>query len=345
MSNSIFTDTLKGIKRERPPVWFMRQAGRVLPSYLQLRKEHSFRDLMLSPELAAEVTLLPVNDLGVDAAILFSDILIIPEALGMDLKFTDKGPIFDAPLQDAKNQLSSLKAETSKLGHVYKALDIIKKQKPEDVALIGFCGAPFTTFCYMVEGNSTNHNFSNAIKLFYNDPKLSYKILEIITELSIEYASTQADHGIDVFQLFETHAGLIPSEMYIERILPFVNRITHAVRTKNVPVIFFPKGLGTGLAHINYDVADFAGIDWQYSLSEARALCDSKIGVQGNLDPRILAIDSKEILEAELEKYKAFGQQNYNWIFNTGHGLSPDNKLENVKFVVDWVKNTDWRRS
>lgn len=344
MSNSIFIDTLKGVKRERPPVWFMRQAGRVLPSYLELRKQHSFRELMLNPELAAEVTLLPVNDLGVDAAILFSDILIIPEALGMDLKFTDKGPVFDNPLQDARNQLSSLKADSSKLEHVYKALDIIKKQKPEDVALIGFCGAPFTTFCYMVEGNSANHNFSNAIKLFYNDPKLSAQILEIITELSIEYATTQTEHGIDVFQLFETHAGLIPSEMYIERIMPFVNRITNAVRSKNTPVIFFPKGLGIGLAHINYDVADFVGIDWQYSLPEARALCDNKVGVQGNLDPRILAIDNKEILEAELEKYKTFGQQNHNWIFNTGHGLSPDNKLENVKFVADWVKKTNWNR-
>ena len=344
MSNSIFTDTLKGIECERPPVWFMRQAGRVLPSYLKLREQHSFRELMLNPELAAKVTLLPVTDLGVDAAILFSDILVIPEALGMELKFTDKGPIFDTPLQDAANQLSSLQPDTSKLEHIYKALDIIKQQKPDDVALIGFCGAPFTTFCYMVEGNSTNHNFSKAIKLFYNNPGISAKILEIITDLSIEYATTQTKHGIDVFQLFETHAGLIPSEMYIERIMPHVNRITNAVRSNNVPVIFFPKGLGTGLAHINYDVADFAGIDWQYSLPEARALVDSRVGVQGNLDPRILAIDDKDILKAELEKYKAFGQKNLNWIFNTGHGLSPDNKVENVKFVIDWVKNTDWGR-
>jgi uroporphyrinogen decarboxylase len=325
-------------------VWFMRQAGRVLPSYLKLREQYSFRELMLNPELAAEVTLLPVNELGVDAAILFSDILVIPEALGMNLKFTDKGPVFDAPLQDAARQLASLQPDSSKLEHVYKALDIIKKQKPNDVALIGFCGAPFTTFCYMVEGNSVNHNFSKAIKLFYNNPEISGKILELITELSIEYATTQAEHGIDVFQLFETHAGLIPSEMYNERIMPHVNRITNAVRRKNIPVIFFPKGLGIGISHINYDVADFVGIDWQYSLSEARALVDSKVGVQGNLDPRILAIDNKEILEKELEKYKAFGQKNLNWIFNTGHGLSPDNSVENVKFVVDWVKKTNWNR-
>lgn len=344
MSNSIFIDTLKGIKRERPPVWFMRQAGRVLPSYLKLRESCSFRELMLTPQLAAEVTLLPVNDLGVDAAILFSDILVVPEALGMDLKFTDKGPVFENPLCDAKNKLSLLKADTSKLEHIYQALDIIKKQKPEDVALIGFCGAPFTTFCYMVEGNSHNHSFSNAIKLFYNEPKISSQILEIITELSIEYATTQTEHGIDVFQLFETHAGLIPSEMYVEKILPYVKRITEAVRSKNTPVIFFPKGIGAGIQHINFDIADFVSIDWQFSLSEAKALCDSKVGIQGNFDPRIFSIDNKEIIEKELEKYLSFGQKHQNWIFNTGHGLSPDNYVENVKFVVDWVKKTNWNR-
>lgn len=344
MSKSIFLDTLKGIKTERPPVWFMRQAGRVLPSYLKLREQYSFQELMHNPELAADVTLLPVNELGVDAAILFSDILIIPEALGMSLKFTEKGPIFDSPLRDIHNQISSLKADSSKLEHVYKALDVIKARKPEDVALIGFCGAPFTTFCYMVEGNSANHSFSNAIKLFYNNPKIATEILEKITELSIEYATTQTKHGIDVFQLFETHAGLIPSEMYVERILPFVKRITNAVRDRNIPVIFFPKGMGTGISKVNFDVADFVGIDWQYSLTEARAIIDSKVGVQGNLDPRILAIDSREILESELEKYLAFGSKNSNWIFNTGHGLSPDNKVDNVKFVVDWVKKVNWNR-
>ena len=345
MANSIFIDTLNGVQHERPPVWFMRQAGRVLPSYLKLREKYSFRELMLTPELAADVTLLPVDELGVDAAILFSDILIIPEALGMEIKFTDKGPVFDLPLHDAKNQLPLLKPDSSKLDHVYKALDIIKKRKKEDIALIGFCGAPFTTFCYMVEGNSINHNFPKAIKLFYNYPHIAAQLLEIITELSIEYATTQAEHGIDVFQLFETNAGLIPSDQYVERILPLVKRITNAVRNKNTPVIFFPKGMGAGIKHINKDAADFVSIDWQYSLTEARALIDPSIGIQGNLDPRILSIDNSDILEKELEKYLLFGENNQNWIFNTGHGLSPDNSFENVKFVVDWIKKTNWNRA
>jgi len=344
MSNSLFVDTIKGIKRERPPVWFMRQAGRVLPSYLKLREKHSFRELMRDPELASQVTLLPVYDLGVDAAILFSDILVIPEALGMNPVFTDKGPVFEMALNDAKNQLHLLKPVPSKLGHIYKAIDIINRDKPNDVALIGFCGAPFTTFCYMVEGNSHNHNFTEAIKLLYNDPQTSAAILEKITELSIEYATTQVNHGIDTFQLFETHAGLIPSDMYIERILPYVKRITNAVRSKNTPVIFFPKGLGQGISSVTFDIADFVSIDWQYSLSEVRKIIDNHVGLQGNLDPRILGIDNKSIIQNELENYRLFGQQNTNWIFNTGHGLSPDNTLENVKFVVDWIKNTNWNR-
>ena len=345
MGKSIFIDTIKGIKTERPPVWFMRQAGRVLPSYMKLREQYSFRELMLNPALTAEVTLQPVNDLGVDAAILFSDILVIPEALGMNLKFTDKGPIFDHPLDDPKTPLTFLQADPSKLNHIYQAIDLIKVQKPENVALIGFCGAPFTTFCYMVEGNSANHNFSKAIKLFYNDPKRTAEIFEIITELSIQYATTQAMHGIDAFQLFETHAGLIPSDQYIERVMPYVSRINNAVRSKNVPVIFFPKGIGDGLSQMTFDVADFISIDWQIPISIARKLVDARVGVQGNIDQRVFSVDNQQIIEKELNKFLAFGKQESRWIFNTGHGLMPDNLFENVKFVVEWIKNTQWNRS
>ncbi len=345
MQSSIFVDTIKGVKRERPPVWFMRQAGRVLPSYLKLREKYSFHELMRDPQLTAEVTLLPVHDLGVDAAILFSDILVVPEALGMKLNFSDKGPSFETPLYQLENPASALKPDLSKFDHIYKAIDITKKKKPSDVALIGFCGAPFTTFCYMVQGNSANHNFSEAIKLFYSDSKTTAAIFELITETSIAYATSQAEHGIDTFQLFETHAGLIPSDCYIEKVLPYVKRITKAVRNKNVPVIFFPKGLGNGMSHINSDCADFVSVDWQFSLTEARRIIDKNVGLQGNLDPRILSISNKEVLKKELEKYISFGKDESKWIFNTGHGLSPDNSLENVKFVVDWIKNADWLRN
>lgn len=343
-TTSIFLKTIRGEKCERPPVWFMRQAGRVLPSYLALRKKYSFHELMRNPELAAQVTLLPVYDLGVDAAILFSDILVIPEALGMKVEFTDKGPVFDTPIKNNYAYISQLKADTNKLSHIYKAIDIIREQKPEETALIGFCGAPFTTFCYMVQGNSTNHSFSDAIQLIYNDREKSMQLLEIITQLSIEYALNQVKHGIETFQLFESHAGLLPSELYMELIMPFVRRITSAVRSAGCPTIFFPKGIGSGIRYMHMDTADFISIDWQESLAEARKLIDVKVGLQGNIDPRIFSVNSKETLLQELEKYKTFGKTNFNWIFNAGHGLSPDNKFENIKATVDWIKSTDWER-
>ncbi len=196
----------------------------------------------------------------------------------------------------------------------------------------------------MVEGNSANHNFSKSIKLFYNDPKRTAEIFEIITELSIHYATAQAMHGIDAFQLFETHAGLIPSDQYIERVMPYVNRITNAVRAKNVPTIFFPKGLGDGLSKMNQDVADFISVDWQMPLSVARKMIDAKVGVQGNIDQRVFSVEDKSIIEKELSKFLDFGKTEYKWIFNTGHGLMPDNLFENVKFVVEWVKNANWNR-
>ncbi len=344
MDNSIFLKTLKGEKTERPPVWFMRQAGRVLPSYLAMREKNSFQELMDSPELAAKVTLLPVYDLGVDAAILFSDILVIPQALGMGLNFADAGPKFATALKDVKDPMSILKADASKLNYIYDVIDEIMKTKPENTPLIGFCGAPLTTLCYMVQGLSTNHTFPDAVSLLYKDKVLAHKLLSAITELSIEYATTQAKHGISVFQIFETHAGLIPSELYFEMIMPYVRKISAAVMQAGTPVIFLPKGLGYGVKYIEPEDANFLSIDWQMSIEEARYLVHPEIGLQGNLDPRLLLADQKTIQE-QLEKYIEFGSQNQNWIFNLGHGFIPGIPFENAKFVVDWVKATDWKRN
>ncbi len=342
--NSIFLNTINGQKCKRPPVWFMRQAGRVLPSYLELRKTYSFRELMLVPELAAKVTLLPVNDLNVDAVILFSDILVIPEALGMNLHFTDTGPVFMETIKNAQFNISKLNTDPLKLSHIYDTIKLIVKSKPDDVALIGFCGGPLTVFCYMVQGNSVNHFFSDAIQLIYNDKTYSKKLLELITELSIEYATNQVKAGIDTFQLFESYAGLLPCELYIELIFPYVKKILQAVRHKGCPTIFFPKGLGSKIKYINYDITDYVSIDWQSSLTEAREVIDARVGLQGNFDQRIFSVKNQEVLIQELEKYKTFGSRNFNWIFNTGHGLTPDNSYENVKTAVKWIKTRNWNR-
>jgi len=344
MADSIFIKTLNGVKTERPPVWFMRQAGRVLPNYLKLREKYSFSELMQSPQLAAKVTLLPVYDLGVDAAILFSDILVIPSALGMKLEFTDSGPRFEKALKDLSDPVSILNPDASKLEYIYKAIDEVQRTKPSGTPLIGFCGAPFTTLCYMVQGLSSNHTFPEAVALLYKNKILAHKLLSLITDLSIEYALNQVKHGVSAFQIFETHAGLIPSDLYFEMIMPYVRKISAAVMQSGCPVIFLPKGLGTGISHIKPEDTNFLSIDWQTPIEEARQLVHPEIGIQGNLDPRLLLADKATILET-LEKYVSFGSKNQNWIFNLGHGFIPGIPFENARLVVDWVKQTNWRRN
>lgn len=343
MENSIFVQTLKGLDTERPPVWFMRQAGRVLPSYMKMREQHSFMELMSSTELAARVTLLPVYDLEVDAAILFSDILVIPEALGMDLTFSDSGPRFTSALKDINNPMSALNPDPSKLNYIYDVIDEVQKTKPGNTPLIGFCGAPFTTLCYMMQGLGTNHTFPDAVALLYKDKVLAHRLLNIITELSVIYAKTQAKHGISAFQIFETHAGLIPGDLYFKMIMPYVRKISAAVMEEDIPVIFMPKGLGCAIHYIRPEDTDFLSIDWQISIDDARVLVHPEIGLQGNLDPRVLLADKSTILQ-ELEKYRFFGSEYQHWIFNLGHGFIPGIPFENARLVVDWIKQTDWKR-
>ena len=340
---SIFLDTLNNKKTSRPPVWFMRQAGRILPSYQKLKKQYSFSEMMQTPELAAKVTLLPIEDLGVDAAILFSDILIIPEALGMGLKFTDKGPIFDNPLTKYENPSSQLIKNTKKLKHVYDNIDMVLNKRPENIPLIGFCGGPLTTFCFMFRGNVRDITFHDAIRFLYSEPKESLKILEALTDLSIEYVKKQANHGIECFQLFETYAGLVPEDFYLEKILPLSKKILNEARLNNLPTIFFPKGLGNGLSKIDKNICDYLSVDWQMNLNHSRKIINDDVGVQGNIDPRLLYSSYNQI-EKYLSDLIPFGESNHNWIINLGHGFLPDIDYKKAKFVVDWIKQTNWKR-
>jgi len=341
--NSIFLDTIKGKTHNRPPVWFMRQAGRVLPSYLALKDKYTFREMMRDPNLAAEVTLLPIKDLGVDAAILFSDILVIPNAMGMGLEFTDNGPVFEKPLKDVESPFSKLNPDSAKLNYIYDVIDTIIEKRPKDTPLIGFCGGPLTVMCYMIQGLSTNHSFPDAVKFFYKNKSETKKIIEAVTNLSVEYLNKQADHKIDAFQLFETHAGLVPVDVYKELFLPSVKKMAAAARDKNIPFIFFPKGFSTGLRLLTPEYCDYVGIDWQIEIEEAGKLVHSELGIQGNLDPRLLYAD-QTVIENTLNKYIEFGKDNRNWIFNLGHGFIPGTPYENAKFLADWVKNANWKR-
>lgn len=342
-TNSILLKTLRGEKTERPPVWFMRQAGRVLPSYMRVKENYTFWQMMQNPEIAAKVTLLPVDDLGVDAGILFSDILVIPHALGMGLEFNDSGPLFDQPLAYRENPLAGLNPDPSKLNYIYEVIDEIIRTKRDDIPLIGFCGAPLTVLLFMLQGLGRKGDFPEAIKFIYERKETTKKLIEVVTDLSVIYAQEQCNHGIEVFQLFDTHAGLIPADLYHELFMPATKKIAAAVREKGIPFIFFPKGLGTGIAQITPEDCDYLSIDWQTPLNVARKLVDPKIGLQGNVDPRLLYASQPEI-EKALESYIEFGSKNQNWIFNLGHGFMPGISFENALFLAEWVKRTDWKR-
>ncbi len=342
-ANSILLNTLRGDKTERPPVWFMRQAGRVLPSYIKIKADYTFWQMMQNPEIAAKVTLLPVNDLGVDAGILFSDILVIPHALGMGLEFNDSGPLFEQPLAFRENPLDGLNPDPSKLNYIYEVIDEIIRTKHKDTPLIGFCGAPLTVLLFMLQGLGRKGDFPEAIKFIYQNKETTKKLIDIVTDLSVVYAQGQIEHGIDVFQLFDTHAGLIPADLYHELFMPSTRKMAAAVREKGIPFIFFPKGLGAGIAQITPEDCDYLSIDWQTPLDLARKLVDPKIGLQGNVDPRLLYASQPEI-EKALQPYIEFGKNNQNWIFNLGHGFMPGISFENARFLADWVKRTNWKR-
>lgn len=340
MSN-IFLDTLQGKTTDRPPVWFMRQAGRILPSYRAMKEQHTFWQLMKDPELAAKVTLLPIRDLGVDAAILFSDILVIPYAMGMGLDFTDRGPVFEQPLKDVNDPLQKLHPKPDKLRYIYQTIEKILETTGNNVPLVGFSGAPLTVMLFMIQGLGTRSNFADAEKFLFKEQKLARKISEAVTELTIEYALQQVKHGVSAFQLFDTHAGNVPFTFYKEFFMPSVKKIADAVRSTGTPFIFFPKGIGTGIQDINQDICDFLSIDWQTSLYTAREMVDKHVGLQGNLDPRILFAD-QETIQKELQGFIPFHKLESKWIFNLGHGMVPGIPVENVKFVVDFVKQTHW---
>ena len=337
--SSIFLDTLNGKSSKRPPVWFMRQAGRILPSYRSLKERYTFDQLMRDKSLASEVTLLPISDLGVDAAILFSDILIVPEAMGLELEFTKFGPKFHNPIKDS----TKFKVDLSNFDHVYDNINEVKKNIPSDIPLIGFCGGPLTTFLFMFRGNEKNKSFESALNYFKTEKKKSIKIMEALTETSIEYVRNQVKSGIDCFQLFETYCGIIPEDEYRKFILPFSTQILNAARDEGVPTIFFPKNFNEGLKYINKEICDYVSIDYDISLDYARNLIDPELGVQGNMDPKTFYLNMEEI-KTYLEGLIEFGSKNKDWIFNLGHGFRPDIDHEKVKYVVDWIKDANWNR-
>jgi uroporphyrinogen decarboxylase len=330
---------LKALKREeiqRPPVWMMRQAGRYLPDYIKLREKYDFFTRVQTPELAAEITLQPIEQIGVDAAIIFSDILVIPQAMGLKVLLEEgKGPLLPDVIRDQKdiNALNISDIE-EKLNYVTNALSLTKRELNGRVPLIGFAGAPFTILCYMVEGKGSK-TWEKAKQFCFTQPALAHQLLQKITDATISYLKAQVNAGADVLQVFDSWSGtLSPADFKIFS-QSYLLQIADALK-EDAPLILFPKGSWYALKELSESNASALGIDWCISPSMAREMTNNKITLQGNFDPAKLLLPISQIKKAVKEMIDEFGVKGY--IANLGHGITPHIPVDHAKAFVDAVK-------
>jgi len=338
--NDILLRAAQGEKTERPPVWLMRQAGRILPQYRALRSKLSgFKELVKTPNLAAEVTIQPVDELGVDAAIMFSDILVIPEAMGLNYELIEKkGPVFPTTIQ-CKNDIDQLiegPKAAEELSYVYEAIEVMKKELDGRVPLIGFAGAPWTILAYMIEGGGSK-TFSKARRFLYTDPDLAHQLLTKITTSTIAYLKAQIAAGVNIVQVFDSWAGVLPPEFYQKFGLSYIDTICKAIT--EVPVIVFAKDAWFALDEINNLDSQVTGLDWHIEPTSFRKRFGPDRVVQGNLDPTCLYADFKEIEQRTKLMIEQFGGHQ---IVNLGHGVYPDTPLDGVKCFVNTVKQYEF---
>lgn len=337
LQNDLILRTARGEQVERPPVWLMRQAGRILPQYRALRgKLSGFKELVETPHLAAEVTIQPVDELGVDAAIIFSDILVIPEAMGLTYEMVEKkGPWFPKTIESLADveKLGSGENVIGELQYVFDALSITKKELNGRVPLIGFAGAPWTIFSYMLEGSGSK-TFSKARKFLYQNPQAAHLLLEKITDTTIAYLKQKVQSGANMIQVFDSWAGILPPYQYSEFAVPYIKKIVDAI--DEVPVIVFAKGAWFAMGELAKLDCQVLGVDWNTKVSDLREKLNVQQVLQGNLDPCMLYASEENVRNATLEMLKNYGGKH---IANLGHGVYPDTPLDNVKTFVNTVKS------
>jgi uroporphyrinogen decarboxylase len=334
--NDLFLKALKGEQVERPPVWMMRQAGRYLPDYLKLKAKYDFFTRVETPELACEITLQPIDQVGVDAAILFSDILVIPQALGVEVLMEEgKGPSLPKTIQTQKD-IDALQVEgtAERLDYVMKALTLTKQELNGRVPLIGFAGAPWTILCYMVEGRGSK-TWDKAKQFCFTQPELAHQLLQKITDATIQYLKKQTKSGADVVQVFDSWAGALSPADFQTYAQPYLLQISDALKD-DAPVILFPKGTWHALEHLSKSSASGIGLDWCVTPQMARQLTGNNITLQGNFDPARLLAPIPEIKRAVKEMIDGFGTQRY--IANLGHGITPNVPVDHARAFVDAVK-------
>lgn len=327
-------------KTDRPPVWMMRQAGRISPEYRRIKEKHSTLEMMKSPDLAHEITLIPIRTgLGTEAAIVYSDILMIPDALGMGLHFEKGvGPRFEFAL-NSPDKFQKLNTQNifSRLDFVFETIRRCVDDLPADFPVLGFAGAPFTVACYMMAGGS-DKTFALVKTIAQNENQFFEKVLDLIAETTIEYLIKQADAGAVAVQLFDTWAGLLSAPDYQKWAKPYSEKIFTALKKQGIPTIHYIKN-GTHLIHDMTDLVSSAiSIDWRVDIATINQKTKSRYAIQGNLNPDVLLSSPKKIEEGLRKMLKDKGNINKGYIINLGHGVHAETPLENVKFFFSMAK-------
>ena len=335
--NSTFARACKSQPVDRTPVWFMRQAGRYMPEYRAIRKLHSLLEICKQPALAAEVTITAAEFLGVDAAIIFADLLLPLEVMGLPFHFSaGEGPVIEKPLR-TKEDIANLRTDrAADLGYVSEAVALVAKHFRDRLPVIGFCGAPFTLASYMIEGGGSR-NYVHAKKLMYNSPADWNALMTKLVAVTTEYSAEQVRAGADVIQIFDSWVGCLSVEDYRRYVLPHVTAMVKRLQTTGAPIIYFGTDSSTLLPAMKETGADVIGLDWRIPLDEGWARLSHGAAVQGNLDPVLLFADWKELKgRAEEILRRAAGRPGH--IFNLGHGILPETPVDNVKNLARLVQ-------
>ena len=340
-SSSLFIKALNKEKLPTPPVWYMRQAGRYMPEYRKVRKNFkNFLDMCKNPEVCCELALQPINSFSLDAAILFSDILTIPDAFGLGVKFVEnEGPVFENPIRSSSDIMNLNTFDPEHLHYVYEAVSNIKNELPENLPLIGFSGSPWTLAAYSIEGKSSK-DFERTINFVKSNKDEAHYFLSRLTDACFLYLRKQVQAGADVIQIFDSWANILNSEELIEYSINYTKSLIDALKkdqvTANIPVILFSRDPQCNAETLINTSADCISLYWgmnKFDLDKA----NGKIAIQGNLNPAIL-LESKDIIKKEtykiLEKFKGFP----GYVFNLGHGITPDIDPDNIKYLTELVR-------
>ena len=336
MDNNLLIEALKGSSVDRPPVWMMRQAGRYLPDFMKLKEKYDFFTRCRTPELVTEITLMPINQIGVDAAIIFSDILVVLQAMNIEVEMREGiGPFLPNPIKDKESLNQVILPDVHEhLGYVFDAVKLTKKELNNRVPLIGFAGAPWTLFCYALQGQGSK-NFNIAKAFCYQHPELAKELLQKITTTTIAYLREKVKAGADVIQLFDSWGGLLSPKDYQVFSWFYLQQIIDAL-SSSVPVIIFGKGCWFALPEMGKSGASAIGIDWTCSARNARYLSGGQVTLQGNFDPSKLLLPISDIKLQVKQMINEFGKESY--IVNLGHGILPNVPVDHAKAFVDAVK-------